>query len=170
MFFRQDRKEDSFIRKGQVLERIKAEFASQLAAVPSGADSRNDDKWIVHPPNFVRKVGQRIFWSSRIVVETEARKVTALNYWSSFRSALAIPEERQSVTVLLRNLATPWAESGSSLGTTLPGSYPKWTVTHKGTDTYEISWSCQVTTSKELRQPRVEEITHKGTDWEAVAS
>ena len=39
-------------------------------------------------------------------------------------------------------------------------------ATHKGVDTYEVVWSVEVTTSRDLRKPKVEEIRHAGIVWQ----
>jgi hypothetical protein len=41
-------------------------------------------------------------------------------------------------------------------------------ATHKGVDVYEVLWSVDVTTNRELRRPSIEGIRHVGTTWEQV--
>lgn len=41
-------------------------------------------------------------------------------------------------------------------------------TTHKGVDVYEVLWSADVTTSKELRRPSIDEIKHGEPTWEQV--
>jgi hypothetical protein len=40
---------------------------------------------------------------------------------------------------------------------------------YKGNDVYEVLSSCEVTTAKDLRKPKLEELRHIELTWEATS-
>jgi hypothetical protein len=41
-------------------------------------------------------------------------------------------------------------------------------TTHKGVDVYEVFWSADVTTSRDLRRPSIDDIRHGEPTWEQI--
>ncbi len=75
-FTASDDKDTQLFFKGDVQGRIRAKFKQELAARPEGTTFRSDGTWTVNYPNFARKEGRRIFWTSRIDIAVEAGNVT----------------------------------------------------------------------------------------------
>jgi hypothetical protein len=67
---------DSLYVKENIGQRITDEFKQQLAARPEGTSFRSNGQWWISPPNFVRKEQKRVFWASRITIESESENVT----------------------------------------------------------------------------------------------
>jgi hypothetical protein len=158
----------------KVREQITSKFKSELAAIPKGATNRHNGFWHINPPKFMRKDGQRIWWTTLIRIETKASRIAAgkvhlpafvgktfpllgeLPYYS--------PSGKSWQTQLFEETQTT-VSSGSWVGH-LGGDT---VTTHEGGDIYEVVWSSEITTAKGLRRPRIEEINHVETKWELAA-
>ena len=124
-------------------------------------------------PNFSRKEGRRVFWTSRIEIELEAGSVTKEEeskggIYLSNLSALASltgPARQEPTFGGFVNVHKPTAISPSidwgSVYTSLGGDpSEKRVVTHKGRDKLEVLWSTEVTMSKDLKKAVIEDIKH----------
>jgi hypothetical protein len=183
--------ESTLFYKGSVRQKLNEKFASELDAPPKGATSRSNRKWIISRPNFVKKTGRRIQWTSRIEIEAEASKTVSQpstvespslqipsqtdasssdfnpNAMSNLLLSPILRDINLGETASLSSLAKPQDMSDWSnyLKTILPIS----SVTcYKGVDAYEVMWSADVTTALELRKPSVDEVRHVGPSWEQV--
>jgi PIN domain-containing protein len=182
------RDESTLFYKERVLKLLQSKFKEDLSAKPPDATARDNGTWKVSTPNFVKKTGRRVQWSSRISVECEATKEAPRTTWASGFNA--VPAKTKLSDLLL---ATPdkssWGLPGieeisgahntmylSQLGnppTEIPTFYPTLvasarTTTHRGVDIYEVVWSVDVTTRGELRKAGIDEIKHIGLQWEQV--
>ncbi len=185
--------ETTLYYKNKIREAITLKFTKDLAALPPGATQRNNGKWLISQPNFARKTGRRVQWTSRINIQTEASKI--VSYKSPTKT---IPQYATAMSSLeptslegivsaktqfanLVDVHVPVFSGGgvqlSSLSNinTLPyGSFLNSLVstdsvtTHTGTDVYEVFWSVDVTTNRELRRPSIDEIRHGEQTWEQV--
>ena len=174
--------------KEQIREKLTQKFALDLRDLPVGASDRENGTWTLYPPNFSKKVGQRVHWISRIAIAMEAsKKVTdetqrVLGQYGagkSYTSALVPYFETPKLT--LQSLANPssWPDVAvSSKSTSLAdlinrAHWGDWiagkkVVTHTGIDTYDVLWSADVTTSWEFRRTSVDDIMHVEGVWEQV--
>jgi hypothetical protein len=183
------KEESALFYKEQIRIRIDEKFEKELAAPPPGATSRINGIWRIHSPNFVKKTGRRIQWTSRIEVEAEASKPAAqsptillssmMQPASAGNLLLGDSMYYPAVTDLLSTQGTGFASVGrpislSSLakseetGEWVNAASISSTKTHKGVDVYEVLWSADVTTSRDLRRPSVDEIKHVGPTWEQI--
>src|SRR5205814_2305993 len=55
--------------KHQIRDAIEEKFNKELRAVPEGAQTRENGTWYISAPRFVKKIGQRVSWASRITVD-----------------------------------------------------------------------------------------------------
>ena len=90
-FFIADDKNSLFYRE-QFEDRIRRDFADVLEKVPEGASSRETTHWAVFTPNFVKKSGQMVHWSTRVNVNARAYRSKQTPYdmqdwWTSRPSA-----------------------------------------------------------------------------------
>lgn len=70
-YFENDNKNTLYYKK-TIRDVINKKFRDKLEEVPRGASGRENVRWYIHEPNFIKKEGQRITWSSRISVEAIA--------------------------------------------------------------------------------------------------
>src|SRR5260370_4340984 len=76
LFFVSSDDKDVHIYKEKIVARLKDKISSDLEAKPPGAAYRENGTWRIDRPNFSRKEGRRIFWTSRIEVVLDAGTVT----------------------------------------------------------------------------------------------
>src|ERR1039458_323612 len=174
--------------KERVCERLTEKFVVELATIPPGATSRKNGTWRISAPNFSKKSGQRIQWTSRIDIETQALKV--------------VRDEPRLISSEIPNVNPSWLQGAGSIGFFSPqislnspsagnllniGNYDAKTpllnmdvlstlgppertaATHKGKDVYDVLWSVDVTRGLDLRRPSIDDIVHVDTTWEALA-
>jgi hypothetical protein len=63
---------DTLYFKEKIGEQLRDRFKAQLEKKPEGTVFRKNLTWYINRPNFSRKDGRRIFWTSRIDVGMEA--------------------------------------------------------------------------------------------------
>ncbi|MGB2887735.1 MAG: hypothetical protein WBC04_08575 [Candidatus Acidiferrales bacterium] len=173
------KEESTLLYKEHIIDKLKEKFAAELAATPPGATIRKNGTWTINRPNFAKKTGQRIQWTSRIEVEAEASKIVSQAPVVESASPQTTPEMNvlsPTPTWLLgsgvgsvplsslANLMNPTVQGISFL----PLSAGRTVTTHKGVDVYEVLWSVDVTTARELRRPSIDEIRHSEPTWEQV--
>lgn len=183
------KEESSLFYKERIREKLNERFATELATPPPGATSRANGTWRISAPNFVKKTGRRIQWTSRITVEAEASKTVSPSPAIESSSVQIAPMVKPtSYFTGVSNFLTPQGPVVGSIARTgkLSDMVSAWgtlnlessqvdfgpansVTTHKGVDVYEVLWSADVTTSRELRRPSVDEIKHGEPTWEQVA-
>lgn len=185
-FFEVDNK-DTLYYKENIRNKIREDYSDKLSEIPQGASTRENGIWRIHPPRFIKKQGQRVYWGTRIIVESESYKfVSATSYeyvpeTKSVYSGLTLGAQvapsylaAQSVNPFVQS--NPLYQSGAVLGSPLSASpsdpvfTPRVTRTKtlaaKGKTIFEITWSVAVTTSKKLSAPKIEKIEFIETLWE----
>jgi hypothetical protein len=185
-FFEKDEKSGLFYKE-RVRERLIERFADELDALPPGATNRKNGTWRIHPPNFVKKNARRIQWASRISVEAEASKLTPLTTAGGVKISSLYSGENPFMTVSppkMVKLSDMMNYQNLNIGTIsslmtnpqptvnlkdLAISFGNETVTHRGTDIFEVLWSADVTTRRDLRRATMDELRHLGVNWEPVA-
>ena len=183
------KEESTLFYRERIKEKLNERFATELAAPPPGATSRTNGTWRISAPNFVKKTGRRIQWTSRIAVEAKASKTVSHSPAIESSSLQIAPTaNRLSYYTFISDLLTSQsAEVGNIArpvplsGLAKPGGTinlanslvdfgpPSSVTTHEGVDVYEVLWSADVTTSRELRRPSIDEIRHGEPTWEQVA-
>src|SRR5579862_608785 len=164
LFFR-PKDEKTVFYKVKIRDLISKKFASELDVLPTGTTFReNNNVWRVSEPNFSRKDGQRVYWTSRIKVPFEAgveapSKPVPNLLTRPITQDVLIAESGAPVT--LYGLNTDMLNIGA-LGEikydVLSGYGNQKTITQRGDDIFEVRWSSQLTVSKQLRKPVVDEI------------
>lgn len=115
-FFEVDKK-DTLYYKENVYRQIFGKFDNILDEKPENTDTRENERWLIHKPQFVKKLKQRMFWITRIVVEAKAYKHAVVNLpregltTSPYRFSASIPRQIAHVTpsgaIILSNTSTP---------------------------------------------------------------
>jgi hypothetical protein len=176
--------ESTLFYKERIREKLQDKFATELALPPQGATSRTNGTWLIGAPNFVKKTARRIQWTSSIDIEAEASKTAhrsptfasgPINHLRPAESYTQLSDlmfaqnpgfEALGRMGLLSDLVTPAETSEPPIILTSADSGIK---THKGVDRYDVLWSADVTTSKELRRPSIDEVRRLEPTWEQVS-
>ena len=176
-FFVSGDQKDVLFFKENIVEKIEKTFAIELKRRPEGTTFRSNRTWTVNRPNFSRKDGRRIFWTSRIEIEFEAgvtaKEDTSTKIVQPTLGTLMSPTSNWLISTAAA--AAPWqgqpteVAAGSNIMNLFgePASYnyaitspQKRIATHKGTDTDEVVWSAELTMNKDLKKAAVEAINH----------
>lgn len=174
------KEQSTLFYKEAVRDSMEQKFNAELSVAPPGATGRENGTWRISAPNFVKKTGKRVQWSSRVSIECEATKgLLQTWYLSDMNSPTPGAESIAFIGSGTVNvpLSTPWEAGGSNLALTKWNEYslgqtpatPVAKTTHRGTDVYEVFWSADVTTKHELRKASIDEIKHIGLQWEQVS-
>lgn len=182
LFFTSAEDNDALYFKGEVKERLTTKFKTELSALPDNTAFRKNGTWYIAEPNFARKDGRRVFWTSRIIVEFEAGSLKAEPYpieGAYIGNPLTIQDSSLEAAKAQSSFIGDY--SSYVVGSSLPGliinspvqsnPYGAYTtiisapsekrlVTHKGKDVYQVLWSTEVTLSKELKKATIDDITH----------
>lgn len=195
LFFVSSDDKDTLFYKENVRDQLKSKFGSLLQAPPEGATFREDGTWRIGGPNFSRKEGRRILWTSRIEIELEAGRLVneeslsgaGYSTVATGLTSYAFPAlQGQSVAnslaqyLIPNTVLTPEQMSvGAGVSSvnlsdwtkyppSLAGSQQKRVVTHKGKDVFEILWSTEITVAKELKKAKIEDIKHIGLSCQSI--
>lgn len=178
LFFVSSDDKETVYYKEKIRERLGEKFKTELQAKPQGTAFRENGKWLIDLPNFSRKEGRRVFWASRIEIELEAGTVTKedvpkseIIYSHLFPQPgaplFAPPPQPEITSKALASLYKPANIVFSGTLADLQGSQvmpffasEKRVITQKGRDIFEVLWSTEVTMSKELKKPVIEDIVH----------
>lgn len=183
LFWNESKPESLFYRQS-LQDRIESEFREELARVPPGTMRRESQQWLVHPPTFISKSGQRLKWESRVEV------VGSLQRWSTEALAAAgprLPLDLQPLSVSTTGVTfDPASRRRYIRGLTRRGSqvrstedddqYRTFTFTTALANTplvpagsarslFDVSWSASAAPTGELLRPKVDGLTHKGTSF-----
>jgi hypothetical protein len=169
--------------KEKIEERLNERFRTELQAILPGTTFRKNGTWGIHLPNFSRKEGRRVYWKSRIEIELEGGSVAIddrpekespiTNLVASIGAhALGSPEPRESPSFLTNYLKSEAFSPGSqwtNLSTFAMVTAPeKRLTTHKGVDIFEVLWSTEVTVSKNLKKPCINDIVHVELNYQPI--
>jgi hypothetical protein len=166
---------ETLMYKEKIQQRLREKFKSELETKPQGTAFRKNGTWSIDWPNFSRKEGRRVYWKSRIEIELEAGTVTIddrpekgspiTNLVASIGAqALGSPRPLESSSFLANYIKSESISPGS-YWTGLPAfstvsASEKRVITHKGVDIFEVQWSTEVTVSKNLKKPLINDIVH----------
>jgi hypothetical protein len=157
--------------------RVRERFLSDIGNFPNAADSVELGGARIHPPQFVKKVSQRVFWSSRVEFELDAKKKVApptiadafAGYGSDLTkgsSLFSFSENAPSVDwskvrILGKHLGAP-TQSAFDFSSVLGQSQTVAT----GRVAYDVEWSTIVSTAKRLSRQQVESFGLGEVSWE----
>jgi hypothetical protein len=182
--------ESTYLYKLRVQERLKEKFEAELSARPQGATDRTNGTWIINPPTFSKKSGQRVHWTSRIEIGCEATRIV-VDESRTVQSSPLVINPQQLTLGSLTGLHAPThskhlsAPGGGFQAIGFPTVITDWSAmlgqdwkslgparvvtTHKGSDVYDVLWSVDVTMARDLRNPTIDDVVHVETTWEAVS-
>jgi hypothetical protein len=183
-FFQRDQGETLFYKE-QIRLKIREEFSEQLRSLPLGASERENGTWHISSPRFLKKEGQRIWWTTGVAVEADAyRNVSSissepiittagLTFISS--SSSYVPGDTilsGSPHVLLPSYHTiapsPYLTEPIVIraNADIFGGGSRRVRVTSGESKFEVTWSVLVTTKGQFRNPKIESIEYLDTEWE----
>lgn len=184
LFFTSSEDKGTFIYTEKIIEKLKEKFKSELETKPEGTAFRKNGTWLINSPNFSRKEGRRVFWKSRIELEVEAGiikneseqqgSVLVHSLGSSTPGQVVTLHQHDPAPFTLANLARPavptqgwdWGEGFGYGSLQIQPTLGKRAITHTGHDIFEVLWSTDVSMSKELKKPAIDDITHVELRWQ----
>lgn len=152
-FFEKDNKESLYFNQN-VSNIINEQYSAELNKLPAEADGRQNSPWYISNPCFVKKVRQRVTWTSRISVETSATK----------------KESAQSSANLFDYFLAQQTSTPKTIPQMLLGSSEKNPVHDKiiarGKTIFDVVWSVSVSIAQKFSKPKIDSIKFVETVWE----
>lgn len=145
---------NSIYYKENIRQQIVDNYSNELRQLPSKADRRENLTWWISKPGFVKKEGQKIFWKNVISVESKAFKKQKEDYLSLLEKLTSNVEFEQSYK-------SPF---GAILGQ--KQSEKTDVLVSSGKTKFEIIWCITLTTSKIIKNTKIERIDYIETVWE----
>ncbi len=190
-YFFEPEEEGALYYKENIRVRIERKFGEKLSSLPTGATRRENGKWYISSPRFIKKEGQRVFWVTRISVEARAYKYSGIGSSFTFDTG-QFEGAIQSGSLLSGRLQSPssirtepeetpgglygfpsrieapkgqmiFTSSGPSFGLDLPWGK---TQVASGKSIFEVTWSVSVSTNQRFTASKIENIEFIETSWE----
>lgn len=177
-YFFEKSNQDSLVYKENLLGKIKDKFSAELSALPPRATTREVGKWFVSPPRFVNKQGQRIYWATRISIESKATRFESTQpIYTGLGLALpylpsSTTEEQEALNLLglgelsekpVSTVITP--ATGLATLSSDPPSLVKAIVVNGKTE-IEVEWNVSVSVAQRFSKPKIESINFIETVWD----
>jgi len=136
--------------KEEIRKKITEKFSKELNYLPENSTRREEGTWWLNKPGFVKKVGQRMFWKTILEIDCKIYKTT----FTPSASPLGLD-------YLSSNQKSPMFKDVISRIT----SGIKEELVKEGKSKVEILWSVTLTTTKQLKNPKIDEINFIETGW-----
>lgn len=162
LFFQVENSETLYY-KAKVAGQIDGKFSKELLDVPTPGWARQILKRWISAPNFEKKVGSRIHWSTPITFDLQFRKPGAAR--------------QLTLADLMKQVSTPPAQLGAAppssqsagVNWLLPQTQfptpPPWEDAGTGKQFFEVKWSTSLTKTHKLTNPRIDEVRFVKSDW-----
>jgi hypothetical protein len=131
--------------------------------LPDSADKYTVEKWTLSPPRFVKKVGQRIHWTTRFEAKLRALKSAPPPQWLSMSPYMLSSTSGQEV-LTTSTWSTNQSWPPSSVVISGSGGSEDQLVAY-GTASMDVNWSLAVTTSGTLTKLQLESIQFVEVIW-----
>lgn len=186
-YFFEFNNKDTLFYKEKISDQIEEKFDAKFQILPQNATDRENGTWKIQAPTFLKKEKQRVYWGSRIHIETKAYK-TGSSVSSLTLSPYSLPHDRAQIQIsAASNLPYSWTERSrsipGSIGTWISGSIPSSEVglglssgiamqpMHRelvanGETVFEVIWSILVTTAEKFSIPKIEDIKFVEILWQ----
>ncbi|MBI5192889.1 MAG: hypothetical protein HZA08_05545 [Nitrospirae bacterium] len=183
-FYKKNENKSLYVRK-KIGDMVRQQFTNKLEEIPESASERENGTWYISPPNFVRKEGQCITWSSLISVEAKAYIYTNedISPYSTVQFSQAglsasitplLPVPKKLFPTLLETFVagspSPYTPAGIGMsGLIQPSSiYSNLTkkVIKKGRTVFEVIWSFSISSEGRFTRSKINEIKYLHSIWE----
>lgn len=133
-----------------ISEKIKKLYGEELTSVPNEELFREEGSWFIGGPVFIKKVRQRLYWSTNIKVDSKLYKY-------EFKTPTGIFVGKPLAVSMFRKTGVQFG-----YGPTLTGTPTK---VEAGTlyTNFEVSWSVNITPTKKLTKPTIDSIKFVST-------
>lgn len=196
IFFDGMENKESLYLKEDITGQIREKFKQEFSALPTGAESRSTNSIrIAAPPEFLKKEGQRVFWSTKITYKVAASRIEynpvepqqsifAANTAGLGGAAITLPSGVSVVGSMspfvlgTSNVAPQFNTNPYASGVYSPNIYgtsgnpaelpriPKSVVVRTGKTVFEVVWSAHVNQAKKLSKLKIEQINFIETSWD----
>lgn len=153
MFFTASNNKETLYYKEKINDRIKADFASELKALPEDAETTEADGITIGPAQFVTKQAQRVFWATRINFGFKAFRKERKNEGER-KNALILPDILSKTEP--RSLLTNWIWDEEKVHTA------------SGKLVFQVNWSTVVGQHRKLTSAKIESIDFVDANWSKV--
>ena len=162
----------SIYYKEKVRDKIEAKFSKELNIKYDGATKRVDESWTISKPSFEKKINQRIYWKTVLAINFTCSKIAQNDtvYESRFAD-LILPKPNymgQEINTIeglayMRGLNPLREISHSPIDRLRMPISAKEEKLADGKTRFEIIWSVTLTTTKKLKNPKIESINYVDT-------
>ncbi|MGO9483098.1 MAG: hypothetical protein ACLPX9_00735 [Rhodomicrobium sp.] len=175
--------------KHSIYKTIRERFQEPISKIPEGADAIDLGRSSIFPTGFVKKEGQKIFWSTRIKIQAKATKTTAkptqvsfglgstdasnptfsptLGYLSAAAELYSNNNPLFQVNAPSLGLANLGQITPPLSGPSLSSASPLFETVcvYDGGIIFEVTWSTVVTHKLTLTKATIEDIRYIETTW-----
>lgn len=195
-YFKADKPNQGIVHDLNIQSKVETECKEQLDARPEGTYRRSNGNWVLLPPRFVKKEGQRVFWTSRFSIEAKAYKLTTQSVptFNAVPLSTLVGAEKNLLTA-----KTPWYGEVSTglnfvgnppvvLGSPLSSLDPAYggsfvgapssmnfvslggneRLAATGKTIVDVNWSVLVNIKGVFSKPKLEAVEFIETTWENV--
>ncbi len=170
-FFNRDTKSGLYYTE-TVRDTISNKFKKELQILPKGATERENSSWFIYEPQFVKKVRQRVFWTTRVEVEAEAYdwSISSISFGQE-PTSFSSPTISFTGSDPVISSDSPYITVGSSgpiyssSGGTVFAPSSKRVKVGSGKTVFEILWSALLKTTGAFTRGKIESIKYVDTIW-----
>lgn len=153
LFFKVGGERQGLYFSQKIAELAQDKFSSEFSSLPDGADYRETGGILIAKPRFIKKVGQRVHWASRVIFKAKA-----------FSNDLIEPQVNnlQQLGGLSVGQSAPQL-FGGGLPALLRAGKPR--QTHIGSTNIDVEWSVTVDSKSKLSRASIDNLACIGTEW-----
>lgn len=172
-FFKKGDNTCLFYKKG-IRHKIEDDYNEELKSIPVNDLYRENGTWRISKPVFIKKVQQRMYWSTPIKVDAKLFKhkyeypTHGLNVGSTLSDLVNKPQQGMSKRSLFSDLLIkPQLDISKGIGAALAQHSDKVEI-NKGYSNFEVTWSVNITSKQKLTNPKIDEIQFVSTKWDEL--
>jgi hypothetical protein len=168
--------------KASVGNGLQNALAKAQVNLPATAERYSVENWTIHPPQFVKKQGQRILWTTRFEARLKAVKSSPpqqqlSEFWQSLYPSgsdpkgvhqIALQKALQTTSVPMASLSRPISSvDWGTLSTSMASAFGiQDQLVGNGTAIVDVAWSLSLTTSNKLTKLILESIDFIEVIWD----
>jgi len=154
-FFFSKGDESSLYYKEKIGDKIRELYGQELNTVPTSWVFRENGTWWIEEPVFIKKDRQRTFWLTNINIDAKLYK-----YEITRQQPAGVLGRLTAETLGVEQKSSP----SLGLGGLLDNSLEKVEM-GSGTTKIEVAWNVNITQTRKLTSPSIDNIKFVSTDW-----